>query len=101
MKIITHAFFDVMELQKIIEKQNFYNNVYGILRDQYIEKVINFASTHDATRKNIYYIAKHIYDNSLHDNYYEKDDIQNTMKYIFDACVITYFTIYEKEVKKA
>ena len=101
MKIITHVFFDVMELQRIIEKQDFYNNLR--YRNTAIENIIKFASKKDATPKNIYIIAKSFYDNSIHDNFYENENefIQDTMKYINETCVITYYTIYEEEVKKA
>ena len=84
-----------------IEKQDFYNNLR--YRNTAIENIIKFASKKDATPKNIYIIAKSFYDNSIHDNFYENENefIQDTMKYIFETCVITYYTICEKEVKKA
>ena len=63
MKIITHAFFDVMELQKIIEKQHFYNNCQDPEKAK--GKIIAFANYHDATAKNIYKIAKSFFDNSF------------------------------------
>ena len=101
MKIITHTFFDLMELQRIIEKQDFYNNCEEPEKAK--KKILFFASEKDATAKNIYKIAKDIFDNSLQDDFYtnENEFIQDTMKYINDSCVITYYTIYEKEVKKA
>ena len=102
MKIIENNFFDLAELKNIIEKQDFFNDCKE--PEKIKSNIIKFVSNHDATKNNIYWIAKSIFNNSIQDNFYanKNECIQETMKYINDTCVITYYTIYnEKEVKKA
>ena len=100
MKIIENNFFDLAELKNIIEKQDFFNDCKEPEKKKH--NIISFASNHDATKNNIYWIAKSIFNNSIQDDFYanKNEFIQETMKYINDTCVITYYTIYdEKEVK--
>ena len=102
MKIIENNFFDLDELMKVIKKQDFFNDCKEPEKKK--NNIINFASKHDATKNNIYWIAKSIFNNSIQDDFYanKNEFIQDTMKYINDTCVITCYTIYdEKEVKKA
>ena len=85
--------FDLMELRRIISKQDFFNNVNEHERYKYIENTLKFAANADATKENIYKIAENICENSLHDDFYQKEDIADLMKYIFDSCVYVYYEI--------
>ncbi len=96
MKVKEIKNFDVQELRRIIDIQDFFDGLDCEEKEQHIANIIDYACGHEPTTENIYYMAKDIYDNTLKD-YYDSSEITDLMKYTFETAVCVNFEITEKE----